>query len=187
MPVGILAVCLIAVTGAVSVPVRPGVRSGTCHVRMSELSDLAAEQKRLGCVLSQVQTDLSTLRAERAAIDDAIARKRATQSEVLSAIGVAYSRSIIIGRKDALVLALADRRPNAERVELLIAALLAASPRAASAPFDASSKRWRQVWPKLKLIQALTSSPQPPPKASGFGDQLVLAKDGDGAWCVFVR
>jgi hypothetical protein len=43
------------------------------------------------------------------------------------------------------------------------------------------------VWPKLKLIQALTSSPQPPPKASGFGDQLVLAKDGDGAWCVFVR
>lgn len=184
--IAIAFVCTPASVRPVGCSARAAARHDACRPRMSELSDLAAEQKRLGRVLAQVQTDIGSLRAERDALDAAIRRKRGTQSEVLSAIGVAYARSILVSRKDALVAALAERRPTRERVELLISALLAASPKA-TAPLEPSSKSWRQVWPKLNLMQALMTSPQPPPAAFAVGDQLALAKDGDGAWSVFVR
>lgn len=155
---------------------------------MSASSELQNEQQRLQAVLTQIQSDLSALAAKERALQREISDKKAVQKEVLALLSVAYTRSIVEERKRQLLSELAHR-PNTERVELLIAALLSAVPRARARPAAPSPKVWRQIWPKLGLMDVLFNSPQPPADALVIDETIAIVRGAAGGEpsSVFVR
>jgi len=63
-------------------------------VQMSVQSEFADERKRLTHVLDTIKADLGALRAEARTVEMQIARKRAAQADVLSALSMAYARQM---------------------------------------------------------------------------------------------